>query len=128
LVALANQLADAEQQPRSSVEVAYFQTSEGTTASLEALIAANTALEAEGKTPDYWVTARDCNTSCALALSKTGVILPFDVIPNMRFFWDWAFSQEWARGSDKKEDQEKDRKPSHDKKLIPRDNSDDDGE
>ncbi len=120
LVAVANQLADAEGVPRDSVSVAYFKTSDAETAALDGYIANAFMLQQQGKTPDYWVGLRDCiaftMNGLNLAGKSTGVF-PL-TIPNLQFI-DFMLRADWS-ATGTKPDPEKDRKPPHPRKLIPR--------
>jgi RHS repeat-associated protein len=102
LTALANELADAEQQPRDSVSLAYFKTSDAETASLDAYINAARAQQSQGKQPAYWVGFRDCIAFCQNGLAKAGVpgSAPgiFD-IPNLQYLRFWLLADQTATGT-----------------------------
>jgi len=129
LVALANQLADAEQQPRDSVEVAYFKTSDAETAALDTYIQNAINLQNQGKAPDYWASGTNCIVFCMGGMNAAGINI-FDpnqlsVIPNHQLMYLWLRAQETAQGTGKKkEDPEEDKKPPHPRHLIPRGNGD----
>jgi RHS repeat-associated protein len=122
LVAVANQLADDEQVPRDSVSVAYFKTSDTETAALEAYIGNAFNLQQHGETPDYWVGFRDCISFTQNGMARVGKYWGTSIlsIPNLQFLEFWLMANETATGTSPKPDPEKDRKPPHKRKLVPR--------
>jgi RHS repeat-associated protein len=101
LTALANELADNEQQPRDSVSVAYFKTSDAETAALDAYINAARTQQAQGKQPTYWVGFRDCIGFCMNGMQKAGVgrgASPLTV-PNLQYLSFWLWADQTATGS-----------------------------
>jgi RHS repeat-associated protein len=122
LSALANELADSEQQPHDSVSVAYFKTSDAETIALDAYIDAAKQQQAKGQTPAYWVGFRDCIWFCMNGLQKAGVDHGSSIltIPNLQYLYFWAWADQTATGTNPKSDPEKDRQPPHERCLQDR--------
>jgi RHS repeat-associated protein len=107
LTALANELADSEQQARNSVSVAYFKTSDAETAALDAYINAARAQQAQGKQPTYWVGFRDCIWFCMNGMQKAGVgqgASPL-TIPNLQYLNFWLWADQTAAGTNPPKEQ-----------------------
>jgi RHS repeat-associated protein len=85
LTSLANELADDEQQPRDSVSVYYFKTSDAETAALDAFINQAKNRQSQGDVPHYVTGISDCIGFCARGLSQAhvGSSAPFFSIPNL---------------------------------------------
>jgi hypothetical protein len=101
LTALANELADAEDQPHDSVSLAYFKTSDAETAALDAYIRTAEDQQAKGKVPTYWVGFRDCVSFCQIGLKKVNKFIgpSFLSIPNLQFLQFWLFADQTATGT-----------------------------
>jgi RHS repeat-associated protein len=123
LSALANELADAEQQSHDSVSVAYFKTSDAETASLDAYISAARAQQSQGKQPTYWVGFRDCISFCMNGLQKAGVGQGSSIltVPNLQYLSFWLWADQTATGTNGQTDPEKDRQAPHERCLQTRD-------
>jgi hypothetical protein len=101
LSALANELADDEQQPHNSVSVAYFRTSDAETAALDAYLDAANNERLQGKTPSYWVGFRDCSWFCQNGLAKAGIGSGSSIltIPNLQYLEFWLAAVQTATGT-----------------------------
>ena len=120
LSALANELADDEEQPHDSVSVAYFKTSDAETMALDAYINAAKDQQAKGKGPTYWVGFRDCIWFCSNGLQKAGIGGGSSIVsvPNFNWMSLWLWSEQTTTGT--KTDPEKDRSLPHDRCLQDR--------
>ena len=101
LSALANELADNEQQPHDSVSVAYLKTSDAETAALDAYLNAANNQRLQGKTPSYWVGLRDCIWFCMNGMHQAGVgpgSLTLSV-PNFQYLRFWLMADLTATGT-----------------------------
>jgi RHS repeat-associated protein len=123
LSALANELADDEQQPHDSVSVAYFKTSDAETVALDAYIDAANNQRLQGKTPAYWGGFRDRISFCMNGLQKAGVGQGSSIltIPNLQYLNFWLWADQTATGTNPKPDPEKDRQAPHGRCLQTRD-------
>ncbi|MFZ0687488.1 MAG: RHS repeat-associated core domain-containing protein, partial [Terriglobales bacterium] len=119
LTTVANEIADDEGQPRDSVTVIYFKTSEAETSALDAYINTAKNQQDRGNTPHYWGGFRDCISYCLNGFARIGKGNGSAVftVPNVAPFFFWQ-NQGWATG---KPDPEKDRKPPHKDCLKTRD-------
>ena len=101
LSALANELADIEQQPHDSVSIAYFKTSDAETAALDAYISAARAQKQKGTTPTYLVGFRDCIGFCMNGLEKAGIGRGASslTIPNLQYIGLWLAADRTATGT-----------------------------
>ena len=121
LTALTNEIADDEQQPRDSVTLVYFKTSDAETAALDAYINNARAIEAKGATPSYTTGIRDCMSFCANGLAAAGKMggSSMFTIPNLQLLDFLLNADQWAEGQPKP-DPEKDRQPPHPRCLQDR--------
>jgi RHS repeat-associated protein len=128
LTALANELADDEQQPRDSVSVAYYKTSEAETAGLDAYFDAANNQRLRGETPVYVTGGQDCIWFCTNGLHAAGIGNEAQMlsIPNLKYLEFWLFADQTATGTKQakprpRPDLEGDRKPQHKRCLQDRD-------
>jgi RHS repeat-associated protein len=101
LSALANELADDEQQPHSSVSVAYFKTSDAETEALMAYINSAREQQAKGQTPAYWTGFRDCIWFCMNGMQRAGVGQGSAIltVPNLQYLSYWLRANQTASGT-----------------------------
>lgn len=71
--ALTTELAGAENQPSTSISLAYYKTADWETAALDAYIQAAALREQQGKTPFYAVGFNDCRNFCLTGLRTARV-------------------------------------------------------
>ena len=73
LAAVTKEVAGTENQPESSVNLAYYKTSDTDTAALDAFLKAALDRQAQNKTPRYYVGFRDCINFCMAGMQSAGV-------------------------------------------------------
>jgi hypothetical protein len=72
LAAVTKELAGTENQPETSITLAYFKTSDLDTAALDAFLKAAADRQAQAKSPRYYVGFRDCIWFCASGMQRAG--------------------------------------------------------
>jgi len=105
LKALANELADKEGQPRDSVVITYFKTSDAETNILDTYITFAKTQQADGKTPSYWGGFRDCIWFCQNGLAKIGLDQSSSIltVPNFHFLLYLLTADQSATGQSDQE-------------------------
>ena len=87
-------MAGPEHQPESTINLAYYKTSDTDTAALDAFLDAAADRQAQRNTPRYYVGFRDCINFCMAGMQSAGIGLGPDIgsIPNITIglFAAWA--------------------------------------
>ena len=118
---LAQEVADIERQPASTVGFNYFMTSEAESISLEQWMYQMKALSDRGAAPDYQVNTQNCATFTLAGLLRAGAIQNsgLSIVPNSLFMILWTRAAEnYTWQGRKKPDSEPDRKAPHHKPCL----------